>query len=449
MNAPAATLPSPPQTILWGRSIAWLLFLGPFFFLSYGTANHLAASAGVSTSLFFEWERAIPFLAWTIVPYWSIDLLYGFSFLCCRGRQAVDRHALRLLTAQLVSVACFLLFPLRFAFERPPADGLAGAMFTALSSFDQPYNQAPSLHIGLLVLVWFQFTRLPTHPAIKALIHTWALLIGVSVLTTWQHHFIDLPTGAAVGLLCLWLWPEHGSSPLANRLTGSPHRRTLAARYLLGALALAAVALLGGGAFLWLFWPALSLFLVALNYAIAGAAGFQKQDGQHRLAIRLLLAPYLAGAWINSRWWTRHHPQPDLIADGVWLGRIPTAAEFRHGGFAALLDLAAELPTPTGLPHGGHLPWLDLVPPTADELRVAARQIEQLRAHGPLLVACALGYSRSAAAVAAWLHLSGRAVDMAEAIDIVRQQRPQIVLGADWLAVFSEFEAQWRQEGYA
>ena len=28
---------------LWGRSIAWLLFLGPFFFLSYGFSNHLAA----------------------------------------------------------------------------------------------------------------------------------------------------------------------------------------------------------------------------------------------------------------------------------------------------------------------------------------------------------------------------------------------------------------------
>ena len=30
-------------TIQWRRSTAWLLFLGPFFFLSYGAANQWAA----------------------------------------------------------------------------------------------------------------------------------------------------------------------------------------------------------------------------------------------------------------------------------------------------------------------------------------------------------------------------------------------------------------------
>ena len=101
---------------LWGRSIAWLLFLGPFFFLSYGFSNQIAAERAVTSALFFDWERHIPFLPWTIVPYWSIDLLYGLSFLLCRTRLQVDRHALRLLTAQLISVFFFLLLPLRFVF---------------------------------------------------------------------------------------------------------------------------------------------------------------------------------------------------------------------------------------------------------------------------------------------------------------------------------------------
>lgn len=449
MSAEESSADLSRQSILWRRSIAWLLFLGPFFFLSYGAANQFAASRGITNSLVFDWERQIPLVPWTILPYWSIDLLYGFSFLCCRGKQQVDRHALRLLTAQIISVVCFVFFPLCFSFERPESTGMAGMLFAALTSFDKPYNQAPSLHIGLLVLIWFQFARLRTHPAIKALIHGWALLIAVSVLTTWQHHFIDVPTGAAVGFLCLWLWPEEGTSPLRAALTTCPRRRMLAGRYLVGAAVLLVVAIIGGGGLLWLAWPALSLSVVAVNYAWAGATGFQKHGGRHSLAVRVLLGPYLVGAWVNSRLWTRHHPAPDPITEDVSLGRLPSSAEFCKAGCDGLLDLAVELPSPSGVAHLAHLHWLDLTPPSAGQLLAAARHIEDLRKRGKVLVACALGFSRSAAAVAAWLHWSGQSKNMAEAVDVVRGRRPQIVMTSEWAALFNEFEAMCREQADA
>jgi hypothetical protein len=53
----------------WARAVAWLCLLGPFFFLSYGTANWLAAQRAEVGSVVFDWEHAIPFLPWTIVPY--------------------------------------------------------------------------------------------------------------------------------------------------------------------------------------------------------------------------------------------------------------------------------------------------------------------------------------------------------------------------------------------
>lgn len=414
---------------LWGRSIAWLLFLGPFFFLSYDFSNQIAADRAVTSALYFEWERHIPFLPWTIVPYWSIDLLYGLSFLLCRNRLQLDRHALRLLSAQLISVLFFLLFPLRFVFERPHVDGLFGTLFDALTSFDQPYNQAPSLHISLLIILWVRFAAAVPAPW-RVLVHLWAALIGLSVLTTFQHHFIDVPTGVLVGLFCLWLWPESGTPPLSStRFTASAQHYRVAAYYLFGALALAGLAAGIGGAALWLWWGSAALGLVALIYAWPGAvAGFQKQDGRHSMAVAILLAPYLLGAWLNSRWWTRRHQAPDAILDDVWLGRMPNAESMRKGGFSALCDLSAELPAPRGNWSHAGLPWLDLVSPSAAQLEDAARQIETSRAHGPVLVCCALGYSRSACAVIAWLLHTGRADSVEAAEALLRAKRPHVVL---------------------
>ena len=146
----------------------------------------------------------------------------------------MDRLGLRLLTAQVICITCFLLWPLRFTFDRPALDGLFGMMFDVLMGFDKPFNQAPSLHITLLVVLWACFAQ---HASgfWRAVVHIWFWLIGLSVLTTWQHHFIDVPTGMLAGFLCLWLWPSEGSSPLfAWRLARDPKRWRLALRYAFG-----------------------------------------------------------------------------------------------------------------------------------------------------------------------------------------------------------------------
>jgi protein-tyrosine phosphatase len=74
---------------------------------------------------------------------------------------------------------------------------------------------------------------------------------------------------------------------------------------------------------------------------------------------------------------------------------------------------------------------LDLIVPAPEQLARAAAEIEQARsAAGRLLVCCALGYSRSAAVVAAWLLSSGRAASVDAAIAEIRRARPRIALDA-------------------
>jgi hypothetical protein len=413
----------------WKRSALWLAFLAPFFYLSYGLANHLAAQRSDVGAVVFDWERGIPFVAWTIVPYWSINLFYALSLFLCRTRDQLDAHGLRLLTAQLVAVACFLLFPLGFTFVRPDSDGVPGLFFAALTSFDKPFNQAPSLHIALLAILWDLYRRLLPRQW-HALLHGWSLLIAVSVLTTYQHHFIDIPTGALLGLLCLWLWPLDGSSPVHGaRIARDPKRIRLALIYCAGAAACFALAAFGGWA-LWLCWPGVALSMLALHYAALGAGGFQKDAaGRMSLASRWLLAPYRLGAWINSRLWTVRAAPAAKIAERVRLGRMPTAAQARALGIARIVDVSAELSAPAGIPTRC-VPMLDLIAPTPAQLTQAADAIErQLRdGDGEVLVCCALGYSRSAAAAAAWLLRTGRAKHTDDAIGHLQRQRPQLVL---------------------
>src|SRR5262249_34878642 len=164
---------------------------------------------------------------------------------------------------------------------------------------------------------------------------------------------------------------------------------------------------------------------VAFAYAAIGAGTFQKRaDGRMSVAARWLFAPYLAGAWINSRAWTWRDAEPVEIADGVFLGRVPGA---RHlSAFTGVVDMTAEFDMNVNGRVLVAIPVLDLTRPTASELTHAAQAIERLREQGPVLVCCALGYSRSACAVAAWLISSGRANAIDVALAMIRRARERI-----------------------
>ena len=169
---------------------------------AYSLANHWTHQRGVIGRGVFDWERAIPFVEWTIVPYLSIVFFFAASFFIGQGRDQQARHVARLLLALALSLVCYAAFPLRFMFERPQTHGAIGSMFALLSAVDLPYNRAPSLHISVLVILWMRFVPL-LGTAWRWALHGWFGTIGVSVLTTYQHHVIDVPAGLAVAALCI------------------------------------------------------------------------------------------------------------------------------------------------------------------------------------------------------------------------------------------------------
>lgn len=418
----------------WRNALGWLALLAPFFYLTYGWANHMASAAHARSPvpvIVFDWERGIPFWQWTIFPYWSINAFYGLSLFLARDRHELRRHGLRLLTAQLVAVSCFVLWPLRFSFGQPEADGAAGLLFAGLRGFDLSFNQAPSLHIALAVILWDFYRQQVRPPAARLFMHVWTFLVCASVLTTYQHHFIDIPTGALLGTVCVWLWPleRQASLPRAWRLTRAVGRLKIAAWYAASAGLCTALALWWGGTALWLLWPALSLLVVALNYYGFGPRGFRMDSrGRMHWSARWLLGPYRAGAWVNARLWTRNVPLASQILPDLWLGRLPDTAEWLAAGKPLVVSLCAEMQNPDR-EHGRCMAVLDLVPPDAGKLKRAALLINAATSRGhDVWVCCALGFSRSTLALAHALVTSGSAPNHAAAVQLIREKRPQIVI---------------------
>jgi hypothetical protein len=413
------------------------MVLTPFFFVTYGFANWAATRRAFVPSIVFGWEHHIPFLAWTIVPYWSTDFLYAASLFVCRTKRELTTHVKRLAAAQLISVCVFLAFPLRFSFARPHPAGLLGSMFDALTSFDRPFNQAPSLHLSLTVILWALYSRHLSGGRLW-LMRALMILAGLSTLSTYQHHFIDLPTGVWVGLFCLVLFPDN---PPAMRF--EPVRDTRAIKlgmgYLAGFAVLVCLAAQIGGAAWWLLWPAGALLIVAGIYMSGRPELFCKSSGAMPAAMATLLAPYLAAAWLNSRVWTRNSPAASEMSDGVWLGGMSGVTMGSGNHFASIVDLTAELPMRAAGAAYRTVPMLDLIVPTVGQLEAAVQAIEELKPQRPTLVCCALGYSRSATAMAAWMTASGAAKSLPDSIARIKANRPRTVMGQEHEARLDEW----------
>ncbi len=415
----------PEQRRIYRRAFVWLLFLAPFFFITYGQVNSWTATREGVESLAFSWERHIPFIPWTIVPYWSLDLLYGISLFVCTSVHEQTRLALRLIAASVVACVGFLLFPLRFSFTRPQLEpGLASQLFEQLEQFDLPYNQAPSLHIMLSWLLWLHFRR-HLSPTGRVLSGLWFGLIALSVLTTWQHHVIDVISGFAAGVLVSYLISYHGHW----RLSVPDRRRiTLGLRY----LALAALLAVSGhvtSPLLW--WPGAGALCIALGYLCLGADVFKKNArGAQSLSARLLLWPCRAVAQVSAYLWGRRLPPVSTVVQGLTISGWPRWALAE----TAVLDLCAELPRShyTLSKEYVCVPLLDLVTPDIQALQQAVEALEKLtQRHSAVRVHCALGLSRSALVSAAWLLKQGKASTPGAALSTVRDCRARVVIRSE------------------
>ncbi|MGE4511659.1 MAG: dual specificity protein phosphatase family protein [Sulfurimonadaceae bacterium] len=404
----------------------WMLYMGIVFFLLYGSANHYASLHAPHPSFFMAWEEEIPFIPSFIIPYISSDLLFCIAFLLPYTRLELRILALRVFFIISFSVLCFVLFPLQFSFTKPQSESFS-FLFRLLQA-DLPFNQLPSLHISFAIVLYASMFKYLSYWA-KVFVGFWFVLVGVSTLVVYQHHFIDIPSGAAVGLFALYLFSKKKQNYLTERFTTPRHLKI--ALYYLGASTLVLMAffssnLLFAPIFLWIF---LSLFLVSLTYAFGCNDALIGTKGSPNLLQWLLFFPYFLGTYLSWNYYKRKIPLITHVKEHLYFGRFPTSDEIKELqalGIEKRLNLATEQQLHAASLSQEQLNFLDLTIPSAHLLHQAVEKIEQTQEK--IFVHCALGLSRSVLVVRAWLHYKG--YDDAAIDALLQEIRPNAVQSA-------------------
>jgi membrane-associated phospholipid phosphatase len=203
------------------KALAVSIGLSVLFLIVYGGCNWITAHRTNVGTFFFWWEIAIPFVPFFILPYLSIDLFFVAAPFLCRTDRELSIFTKRISVAIIVAGICFLLFPLRFAFPRPHAEGWLGALFDWFRGMDAPFNLVPSLHAALMLILADTYLR-HTEGPLRWALAVWFVFIALSPILTYQHHLIDIAGGFVLAAFCFWIFRDRDlSSPQSKPPTNN------------------------------------------------------------------------------------------------------------------------------------------------------------------------------------------------------------------------------------
>lgn len=376
----------------------WLLYLGIVFFLLYGSANNYAFLTSPHSSYYMEWEQSIPFIEVFIVPYMSSDLVFIIAFLLPQTRFEVRVLALRSFSIILLSVIIFVLFPLEFAFDKPETNNF---MFEMLK-LDLPYNQMPSLHISLAIILWLSIKKSISSKLLKSLVLIWFILISLSTLFVYQHHFIDIPTAIFLALLVIYFIPAKKTRLFTKQFT-TPRSLKIALYY----LCISVVSIIFSFYFssFVLFYISFSFFILSFIYAFGLSFILVNKKGRANLSQWFVFTPYFIGSYLSWLYYKRKIPLYSKLNDSIYFGRQPSSLEYeslKKLGITKIINLATELQIQKVSIEEKRFSFLDITIQDPKKMIEVLNEINVSK-NEKIYIHCKLGMSRSILVIYAYL----------------------------------------------
>jgi protein phosphatase len=157
----------------------------------------------------------------------------------------------------------------------------------------------------------------------------------------------------------------------------------------------------------------------------------------------------LLGQYVSLVYYRSQCRSWDKVTPEVWIGGklgSCSATQAVCSGVVSVLDLSAEFSEvkPFRKISYRNIPVLDLTAPTQSQLVEMSNFIGNRSHNGAVYVHCKIGYSRSAAAIAAYLVMSGKVKTAEEAFAMIRRVRPSVVIRLEVRSALAEFERRVR-----
>lgn len=381
------------------QKIYALLLCSIAFMMVYNYAAWHISKLSEVPSFVFDFEKHIPFIPWSIIPYMTSGIFFCLVFFLCKNKEQLKNLVQRMLFVTLAAGLCFILFPLKFSLPKPEIDNtFLRYSFQFLKTFDSPFNQSPSLHIAYAFIFWTVFGRLKRG---RIFLMVWLILLGISTLTTYQHHVIDIVTGSILAHVSFIIFPFRKNDFLYRNFH-------VANIYFLSGWILILVTLLIDRYIhhtaLILLWPAMMIILIGFHYQKNNVRFLKSKNGAISWIKKIFYFPYLL---IYRIFWKffRKNRIPVKILPGMYISSRPDSEDLKNFGIThsmKVYDLSAEIEELSILKEQStyhSVPFLDIGSFDIDDTRKLVSEITEsykiLPEDGKILIHCTMGFTRS------------------------------------------------------
>ncbi|TZG00075.1 phosphatase (plasmid) [Chryseobacterium panacisoli] len=380
-----------------------LILCAIVFMMVYNFAAWYLTTLDEIPSFVFGFEKYIPFIPWSIIPYMTSGIFFCSVFLFCQNKEQLKILTQRMLFVTIIAGVCFLLFPLKFSLPKPEINSsFPGYSFRFLKAFDSPFNQAPSLHIAYAFIFWSVFRNLKRG---RTLLLFWLILLGISTLTTYQHHCIDIITGSILAHLSFIIFHYRKNDFLYRNF------QVANLYFLLGWIIILTALMINqffGNIGLFLLWPGTMVILIGYHYQKNNIYFLKDKKGNISWIKKIFYFPYLLLYWIFWKFF-RKNKIPVEVLPGLYISSRPDQETLKNFGITQttlVYDVSAEMEElfnikDTAVYHS--VPFLDIgtldIHETQKLISEITKKYKQLPSDGKILIHCTMGFTRSSVIV--------------------------------------------------